>query len=372
MDTLTHAERIERAMACKPVDRTSYINFPVELLGRYINEEFCTGDMYTRPEWAIEQAIQGALKMGGDTVPSYTYGPLFGADITGTYYLTPGKDLPANDTFQAIETSPMEEEHIDFILENGIQAWFEQYVVPRWPEWAEEGLVKGGEVAEMMAVKAAETGEDWYNFPIPDYLGPIFYSMARGFEETLIDAFTEPEKTRKVTELLNEWNLSYTEGFYEMMGLPVQAVCPALGRLDDKALSPEVFDEVFWPSIKRCIEYAAEKDVPLIAHLDGSWKNMLERHIHEFAPNKTVIQLDGFTDSFSLAEKFIKQGICMMGDVPPMLLIREDGQKTYDHVIRLRQLFGDHLILAAGCQAPPNTTDEALEAFVAAARTPHF
>lgn len=372
MDTMTHVERIENAIACKPVDRTAYINFPAELLGCYANEEFCAGDMYTRPEWAIEQAIKGALMMKGDTVPTYVYGPLFGADITGTYYLTPGKDLPATDTFQAIETNPMKDDHVDFILDNGVQAWFDQHVVPNWPEWSEEGSIKGGEVAEMLAIKAAETGEGWYDFPIPDYLGPIFYSMARGFQEALIDAFMEPEKTLKVVEMLNEWNLAYTEGFYDMMGMPMPAVCPALGRLDDKALSPEVFDAVFWPAIERLIGYAADKDVPLIVHLDGSWEKMLPRHLHKFTPHKTVIQLDGFTDAFSLAESFVKHNICMMGDVPPMTLIREDGQRTYDHVVRLRQQFGDHLILSAGCQAPPNTTFEALEAFVEAARTPNF
>ena len=372
MDTMTHVERIERAIACKPVDRTAYINFCAELLGRYGNEEFCTGDMYTRPEWAIDQAIKGGLKMGGDTVPSYVYGPLFGADFTGTYYLTPGKDLPVTDTFQAIETNPLKEEHIDFILENGVQAWFEQFVMPGWPDWAEEGSIKGGEIAGMMAMKAAETGEDWYDFPIPDYMGPVFYSMARGFEESLIDAFMEPEKTRRVVDMLTEWNITYTEDLYEMLGFPIPAVCPALGRLDDMTLRPEVFDEVFWPSIKRCIDYAAERDVPHIVHLDGNWSNWITRHIHEFTPHKTVIQLDGFTDPFPLADSFIKHGICMMGDVPPMVLIRKDGQRTYDHVIQLRQCFGDNLILAAGCQAPPNTAFEALEAFVEAAHTPHF
>jgi uroporphyrinogen-III decarboxylase len=372
METMTHSQRIQRAIACKPVDRTAYTNFSTQMLGRYANPEFCTGDMYTRPEWAIEQAIKGAQQMGGETIPSYTYGPLFAADITGTYYLTPGKDLPATDTFHAIETNPMQDEHIEFILKNGVQAWFDQYVMPAWPDWAEEGAAKGGEIAALMAQKVAEAGESWYDFPIPDYMGPMFYGMARGFQETLIDAFTEPETTRKIVDMLNEWNIAYTAGFYEMMGIPLQAVCPALARMDDNTLSPEIFDSVFWPALQRCIRYAEENDVPLIAHLDGKWENMLSRHIHQFTAQKTVIQLDGFSDSFSLAEAFVANDICMMGDVPPMTLIHKDGQRTYDHVIRLKQLFGDHLILNAGCQAPPDTTDEALRAFVEAARTSHF
>jgi len=154
--------------------------------------------------------------------------------------------------------------------------------------------------------------------------------------------------------------------------MPVPAVCPAFGRMDDKALGPEQFDEVFWPAYKRCIDYAAELDVPLIAHIDGTWDKMLARHIDEFTPHRTIIQLDGFTDAFALAPEFVKHSICLQGDVPPMLLVGRDAQRVYDHVIKLRRSFGDGLILAAGCQAPPNTTFEAVDAFVEAARTPNF
>ncbi|MGI6032238.1 MAG: uroporphyrinogen decarboxylase family protein [Coriobacteriales bacterium] len=372
MDTMTHAERMANATACKPVDRTAYINFASELLGKYGNEEFTAGDMYTRPEWAIDQVLKGAKRMGGDTIPSYVYGPLFESDPTGTYYLTPGKDLPADETFQAIETNPLKEEHIDFILENGVQAWMDKYVVPNFPDWAEEGAEEGGRIAGLMEQKAAETGEGWVSFPIPDYMGPIFYSMARGFQESLIDAYTEPETTKKIVDMLNEWNLEYTANFYKMVGAPMPAVCPALGRLDDRTLGPDVFDEVFWPSIKRCIEYADDKGIPLIAHVDGYWDKMLDRHIDEFTPHNTIIQLDGFTDPFKLAPKFVERGICLMGDIPPMMLVDKDPQPTYDRVIKLRQSFGDGLILAAGCQSPPNTTFENIQAFVEAARTPNF
>ena len=69
MDTMTHVERFENAVACKPVDRTCYVNFDGGLIGKYANPEFRPGDLYTRPSWAIEQIIAGAKKMGGDTVP---------------------------------------------------------------------------------------------------------------------------------------------------------------------------------------------------------------------------------------------------------------------------------------------------------------
>ena len=64
MDTMTHIERFENAVACKPVDRTSYINFDGGLLGRYGNPEFQPCDLYARQAYGY-----GRLKRARQSEP---------------------------------------------------------------------------------------------------------------------------------------------------------------------------------------------------------------------------------------------------------------------------------------------------------------
>ena len=161
MEKMSHTERIENAIACKSVDRTAYQNLDGGLIGQWISDEFQIGDMYLRPEWAMDKIIEAGKKMGGDTAPVYFYGPIMAMDFTGVYYKTPGRELPADTCFEAIETNPMKDECLDFILENGVQAYIDKYVVPNWPEWAYEEGEKGGALAGLYAESAwhrARTG----------------------------------------------------------------------------------------------------------------------------------------------------------------------------------------------------------------------
>ena len=109
MEKMTHKQRIMNAIACERVDRTAYNNFDGGLLGRWADPEFCPGDMYLRPEWAMDKIIEAGKKMGGDTAPVYFYGPIMAMDFTGVYYKTPGRELPADTCFEAIETNPMKD-----------------------------------------------------------------------------------------------------------------------------------------------------------------------------------------------------------------------------------------------------------------------
>ncbi len=373
METMTHVERFENAVACKPVDRTCYVNFDGGLIGKYANPEFRPGDLYTRPSWAIEQIIAGAKKMGGDTVPPYLYGPMMALDPTGSYYKTPGRELPPDDICQAFETNPLKDEHLDYILENGVQAWEDEFVVPNYPEWTYEEFDKGLAISAEYGEKWREATADdpWYDLPIPGWGGAMIYGMARGVVETLIDMYEQPEKVAKVVRMFDEWEMAQNEAMAAEWG-GMQAVCVSAGRFDNKQAGPDSFDETMWPSYKFAIDYANEHDLKLFVHADGAWEHTIKRHLHEFPAGRTIFQLDGFTDVPAVADLFVKHQICFFGDVHPAMLAFGKPEEVYDRVIYLRKTFGDGLILSSGCGAPWNMKMENIDAFVEAARTPNF
>ena len=303
MDTMSHIERFEAAVACKPHDRACYNNFEGGLLGRYGNPEFQPGDMYTRPSWAIDQIIAGAKKMGGDTAPTYMYAPMLTMNYTGTYYLTPGRELPPDSICQAIETNPFKDDHYDFIFEHGVKAWIDKYVVPNWPDYTFDEFQKGVAISmEYMKKWMAATAEDpWYNMPIPGWSGAMIFGMARGVVETLMDMYERPEDVARVVRMFDEFDLADREAASASMG-GLAAVCVSAGRYDNKQAGADSFDETMWPSYKFFADYAAEHELMLIVHADGSWEESIKRHLHELPAEHTVFQCDGFTDVDKVAD----------------------------------------------------------------------
>lgn len=368
----THVERVENAIACKPSDRTCYMNLDGGLIGRWYDPEFTPGDMYTRPEWAMDTIIAAGKKMGGDIAPNYMYGPIMGMDFTGIYYKTPGKELEMNSGFQAVETNPMADDStLDFILENGVQAYIDKYVVPNWPDWALEEGKKGGMYAGIYAEKCAASGEGWYTLPIPSNGGPFFYSMSRGYMKYLKDMRKNPEKAKKITQMLAEWEVASNETMYAEMG-GLTTIYPAWGRFDDQTISQEKFDEFIWPATKWLIDYAREHGQLLILHADGNFEQSLGRHIREFTPEKTIIQFDGFTNIDAVADALIQNKICAYGDVPAAMLTMGDPEDVYKRVIHLKQLLGPGLIVSSGCAAPFNARNENLDAYIEACQTSNY
>ncbi len=371
MEKLTHIQRIENAIACKSVDRTAYQNLDGGLIGKWICDEFQVGDMYLRPEWAMDKIIEAGKKMGGDTAPVYFYGPIMAMDFTGVYYKTPGKELPSDTCFEAIETNPLKDECIDFILENGVQAYIDKYVVPNWPEWAFEEGEKGGMLAETYAQKCIESGEDWYTMPICNYGGPLFYSLSRGYLKYLKDMRKFPEKVKKITQMFNDWELESNKAMMAEMG-GLQFIYPAAARFDDNTISQEKFDEFVWPYFKQLADKAKEENLYFGMHIDGDFTNSIGKHIRELPQGRTVVQTDGFSNIDSWADEMVKNKICYMGDIKAANFVLGEPQEVYDRIIHLKRLFGPGLILYSGCGTPFNTKFENIQAYIEAANTNNY
>ena len=371
MEKMTHKQRIMNAIACERVDRTAYNNFDGGLLGRWADPEFCPGDMYLRPEWAMDKVIEGSLKMGGDTMPNLQYSPLMCIDLTGIYYLTPGKEIGSDMCPQAVEPDNMKPEHYDYILENGPEAWFKEFVEPGWEKFMPD-FEKGLAVMEEFTKRCEKTGENWVSFNgVYNYGGPLYLSCTRGFTNFFKDIRKMPEKVKKAAELINKWEI---EKMTEQAGgkNSVEIYQSALARFDGDQLSQEKFDEFIWPSYKYYNDMLEGTDIINEYHVDGNFTDNLGRHIKELRPKKTIIQFDGFTNHEVFADELVKHQICVYGDIPAAMLTNGEPEEVYNRVIWLKKLYGPGLWLGSGCGTPYNTKFENIQAFIEAAETNNY
>ncbi len=81
----------------------------------------------------------------------------------------------------------------------------------------------------------------------------------------------------------------------------VPRICIGVHRESATFFSPKIFDEVFFPEIKKMVEMCRKEGVKVILHCDGNWNPLLER-LTELPKGTCVIQLDRDTDPFKAKE----------------------------------------------------------------------
>lgn len=367
--SMTAVERYTSAVRCEPVDRTVYANPDAGLLGKVADPDYTPGDQYLRPEWAMEKIIEGAIKYDGDTMPNFMYyAGLFMKDPAGIYYLTPGKDIDKKLGAMAEEINPMKPEHYDFIIENGMQAWVDGFVVPNWkPEYDEEEA-KAFELLGLFAEKCVAAGLEKFDTNIMPftYGATSFLSIARGYNNYLRDIRKNPEKVLKVSRIVNDWEIENSKMIWGEGNWP-NRYKTSMGRCDTATVDLTRFKRFAWdPTIQYINDLLIDTETILYLHMDGNYEDAADLY-GKLRPKHTVVELDGFTNPERVADIFVKNQICLEGDIPATMLTMGTPEEVYNHCMKLKKLFGPGLILNAGCCHPVNTKLENLQAVKEAA-----
>ncbi len=373
-EEMTHEERYLAAVKCEPVDRTAYDTPDAGLIGKLGDPTYTPGDQYLRPEWAMDQIIKGAQKYGGDTIPNFMYyAGLFMKDPSGITYLTPGKDIDKELGPMAEESNPMKVEHYDFIIENGVQAWVDKYVKPTWTAEYDNEEAKGFELLDIFAKKCVSAELEGFNpglIPFT-YGATTFLSVARGYNDYLRDFRKNAEKLLIVSKMVNDWEIANTKMIWGEGDWPM-FYKTSLGRCDTATVNIEKFKRFVWdPTIQYINDQLIDTDVVLVLHMDGDYSEASDL-FSRLRPKHTVVQLDGFTNHEKVADVFVKNQLCMEGDVPSTMFTMGTPEEVYDYCIKLKKLYGPGLILNAGCCHPVNAKLENLQAVKEAAYDMHF
>ncbi|MDR2957201.1 MAG: hypothetical protein LBU61_03335 [Coriobacteriales bacterium] len=366
-------DRYLKAVAYEEVDRTPVATSGSVAVCRYADPAIQPGDIIHKPEYAIDAYIEGLVALDVDMAAAFEY-PLmmdFMAKNTGLGYTEfPGIELPYESYWQIREIDCMEPEHYDYIIENGLQAYQQNIVSPIVGPMKMEYMEKMPQVMGMYMQKIADK-------PIPAPLSSEmglaahlhFLNWGRGFGNFLLDVRRIPEKVLAAIKVIDDFQ-------FETAIIPALEKKPAIFtvfmvRDDQDAMRLDKWEEYFWPYYLK-VQEAIEKyspDTIFQIHIDGNYtKHAIQLIARDLRPGKTIIQFDGMEDSEAMAEALTASKICFYGDIHPAMLTLGTPDEVYDYAMKLKQLYGNGLILSSGCSLPPDTKPENLKAMVDAAR----
>lgn len=128
-------------------------------------------------------------------------------------------------------------------------------------------------------------------------------------------------------------------------------------------ISPQMFECLCWPWMKKMIVEFLKDDCTVILHLDGNWKPFY--HFFQDLPEKRIVMELEFSD-MKAAKKILGDTLCLKGNVPPQDLAFGNKDKISDYCKQLIDdcAAGGGFILSSGCEVPVNAKPENIDAMI--------
>jgi uroporphyrinogen-III decarboxylase len=133
-------------------------------------------------------------------------------------------------------------------------------------------------------------------------------------------------------------------------------------------ISPKIFDEISFPSIKRMVEGYHAAGLTSVLHCDGNWDLMIPRLL-ELPRASSIVELDGASD-IRKAREVLKGHLCLKGDARAPLLSLGTAEDVTKYCGELIEFMGHDggFILGSGCEVPITAKMENVAALISAAR----
>lgn len=182
-------------------------------------------------------------------------------------------------------------------------------------------------------------------------------SSIHGVKETLVDFKKNVGFLEDLFEFVREFDLEFAKA-------QIEAGADIIGAGD--SLASQVSDSDFKKSMKYTREIFEKIDVPALYHVCGDTTHQLENLEDSGAD---IIDLDWQVDLAQARKKF-GQDICIRGNINPSLLVSKDPGEIEDLCLEAIEKAGKKgsFILSAGCEIPPDTMRENLEAMIRTAQ----
>lgn len=183
-----------------------------------------------------------------------------------------------------------------------------------------------------------------------------------GFEDLILHT----EKVKKINELMTPGMVEVNKCWAKKAPTPIQRL--SVQSFSADLVSPNVFEDLCWPWMKKMIRDLLEEDNTLVLHLDGNWTPLLH-FFEDLPPQRVVMELEN-TD-MKEAKKVLGKRVCLKGNVPCTDLAFGTVSQVED---RCKQLIDDcgaggGFILSSGCEAPANSKPENIAAMIDTAIT---
>lgn len=368
---MTSQEKLARCLACEPVNDRSEI--PVLL--QIITYAGVCGGVTQKEIHESNEIFQKALKKTYDTVgypdSNYFLNP---GDTCFTEALPcnrPGIELGDNELFQFVESENMAFEDYDFVAQNGWDAWYYPYLcrIQKPPItnpnqlFARFGAVGQNGASNIAFNRSLGVEPIFSNATVPPF---DMFSLVRSFGTFLEDLWEEPDAVKAAVDRATTDMIPSTIGMAKQSGFTRVGLFTM--RSDASVISPTIFDEFSFPSIKRFVEAFWEAGMTTVLHADGNWLPMLDRFM-ELPKNSVHFEFDGFTD-LRKAYDIIGGYHSMRGDVGAVLLSYGKPDEVSEYCENLITDLGmkGGFMLGSGCEVPMSAKAENVKRIIESVR----
>jgi uroporphyrinogen decarboxylase len=192
------------------------------------------------------------------------------------------------------------------------------------------------------------------------------FSLSRSLRPFYRDLFDIPEKVKKAVDVGTEAMIKL--GIANVRRAKGNRVAIFAMRSSASFLSPKLFDEISFPSIKRMVEAYHAAGIVSVLHCDGNWDLMLPR-FRELPRAGCVVELDG-ASNIRKAREVLTDHLCIKGDVRAAMLSLGEREEVETYCRELIDYMGRDggFILGSGCEVPITAKVENVAALISAAR----
>lgn len=368
--------RYQAAIRMEPLDR-----MPVAGGTNYFAEVY-TGNTNQRTIYDPEAWFQAEKRFCEDFPQvdvlrtNRIYAPLYDA-VHRKNYLLPGRDLPPKSQFQYVEKEYMKADEYDRFIDDPSLYLLQTYMPRVLGEFKDPGsprcsvaLVKGAmaymQMSQVMRNRASRLKHEC-GMPEPTkgmFLAPfdLIADYMRGLNGVIMDMFQQPGKLKAACEML----VGEMTNFALALADPHRRLPIFVPTHKPMFLSPDQFQEFYWPSFKKVLENLITAGYAVRAYLEGDWgmhwKAMLE------LPKGTVLcDIDIQGDIFKALDE-IGHHQCLAGGMPDSHLILGSAPEVRAKVKELCHVAGKdkRLLINGGCNIPYDTKPENYRAMLEA------
>lgn len=371
-ETMTPEQRVQASIDLTPVDRVPVIPLqPIYFACRHSG--MTMGDMRRDMERARRANVEVCEQLGrydGMAFPGigFCFPPRISAIVSTPVYLRPGAELAEDSPLQYAEEKILEIDDYKLIAELGWRRYAEKYYTKFNPRPAESVLQWAERNNEIYMRDIAAFKEKG----ITSYLGGhafsplMFFSLFRTLTEFTLDLRRHPDLVKAAMDAVVDDFIQDGIEMCKISGLPWVMLVLERGGIFYYPL--RIFEEFEWPYLKKMAEAWIDEGLVPFLHFDQDYTDNMA-YLKDLPRGKCIVDLDSCTDIFK-AKQYLRDHLCIMGDVPAALLslgtpeqVAEYCRKLIDEVGK-----GSGFILSSGCYVPIDAKFENMKAMVDTAK----
>ena len=288
--TMTPDERLEAAIRCEPVDQIPVAPKIEEFAGRLAgisNEDFLWNE-----ERALDSLDKSFDMLGGWDMYRVVYIKMHGPlqkTIGITRSRLPGRELPPDSPYQAVEEEIMTVQDYQMLFDKGFSEYSAEFC--RRAHGANSTqIVDAFRLQSELEVRCNERAAAKGMVPLYGGFVPFptdFLSLSRSMKPFMPNTFRVPELVDKALDIATGTAIDLAKKAVAATG--VRRIFTGFTRGSATFMSPKMHRRFCLPYLKRMVDALYSEGIVLFLHADSNWTLHLES-FKELPPHSVVLE----------------------------------------------------------------------------------